>query len=438
MSLASSVRNTIFGKGAMTGLFTSKLAKASGLMFISTIAGGVLGYVFQVLMGRLLSIADYGLFVTFMALLAVIGVPFSALGMIMTRKASAYRAKNQPERIAGIFWWVSKRLLWVAIVVTLCALPFSPLMRDYFRLDSLVPIWIFLFIIFFSFFSTVNPAILQAQQNFRWLAASGMSIPGFRIILCAALVFAGFKLNGALMGVALALAITWLITFLPLRHAVALPAGARQAGRYLSFKSAIPVLIASLAFTVMTQLDMVLVNHYFDPQQAGIYAAASILGKAVMYLPGAIVIAMFPMVAENDSREQSSAHLFFNALALTVGLSGAGALFYFFFADGIMSLLYGQKYQPAAELLRYYGFALLPMALVMVAEYFLIAKGRVIFAYVMMFVIPFVLLAAQAYHGRLMDMVYILGACGWGLALVGFGVIGIQYWQGGRPGRVRT
>ncbi len=438
MSLVSSMRNTILGKGAMAGLFTSKLARASGLMFVSTLAGGVLGYAFQVFMGRMLSIADYGLFVTFMALLAVIGVPFSALSMIVTRKASAYRAKNQSERIAGIFWWVNKRLLWAAIVVTLCALPFSPLMRDYFRLDSLVPIWIFLFIIFFLFFSTVNPAILQAQQNFRWLAASGMAIPGFRIILCAALVLAGFKLNGALMGVALALAITWLITFLPLRHAVALPTGTRQAGRHLSFKSAIPVLIASLAFTVMTQIDMVLVNHYFDPQQAGIYAAASILGKAVMYLPGAIVMAMFPMVAENDSRKQSSVHLLFNALALTVGLSTAGALFYFFFADGIMSLLYGQKYQPAAELLRYYGFAMLPMALVMVAEYFLIAKGRVIFAYVMMFVIPFVLLAAQAHHGRLMDMVYILGACGWGLALVGFGVIGIQYWQGGRPGRVRT
>lgn len=438
MSLASSVRNTIFGKGTVARIFTSKLARASGLMFVSTLAGGVLGYAFQVFMGRMLSIADYGLFVTFMALLAVIGVPFSALSMIVTRKASAYRAKNQPERIAGIFWWVNKRLLWAAIVVTLCALPFSPLMRDYFRLDSLVPIWIFLFIIFFLFFSTVNPAILQAQQNFRWLAASGMASPSFRIIFCVVLVFVGFKLNGALMGVALAVAVTWLITFIPLRHTVALTTGARQAGGHLSFKSAIPVLIASLAFTMMTQLDMVLVNHYFDPQQAGIYAAASILGKAVMYLPGAIVIAMFPMVAENDSRELSSAHLFFNALALTAGLSGAGALFYFLFADGIMPLLYGQKYQPAAELLRYYGFVMLPMALVMVAEYFLIAKGRVIFAYVMMLAIPFVLLAADTYHDRLIDMVYILGACGWGLALVGFGVIGMQYRRGIRLGRSRA
>jgi O-antigen/teichoic acid export membrane protein len=438
MACASTLRNTLLSKGAIAGLFTSRLARASGLMFASGLAGGLLGYAFQVLMGRLLSIADYGLFATFMALLTVIAVPFSALSMIVTRKVSAYRAKNQPERIAGIFWWVNKRLFWAAIVVTLGALPFSPLMRDYFRLDSLVSVWIFLFVIFFSFFSAVNPAILQGQQNFRWLAASGMASPSFRIIFCVVLVLAGFKLNGALMGVVFALAVSWLVTFLPLRRTVVSPAGSGSAGGHLSFKSTIPVLIANLAFTIMTQLDMVLVNHYFDSGEVGIYAAASVLGKAVMYLPGAIAIAMFPMVAENDSREQSSAHLFFNALALTAGLSTAGAMFYFLFADWIVPLLYGQKYQSAAELLRYYGFAMLPMTLVLVAEYFLIAKGRVIFAYVMMLAIPFVLLAAQTYHSRLMDMVYILGACGWGLALAGFSVIGLQYWRGRKLGRPRA
>lgn len=438
MSLSSPVRNTIFGKNAVTGLFTSKLAKASGLMFASTVVGGALGYVFQVLMGRLLSIAEYGLFVTLMALFAVIGVPLSTLSMVVARKASEYRAKKQPERIAAMFWWVNKRVLWTGVAVILCVLPFAPIVRDYFRLDSLIPVWIFLLMAFAVLFGPVNSALLQAQQNFRWLAVYSVAGHGFRIFFCVALVLAGFKLNGALMGMVLALAATWLVTFHPLRESVTLLAGSGRAGGHLSFKSAIPVLIANLAFVVMTQIDIVLVNYYFDSYQAGLYAAASILGKAVMYLPGAIVIAMFPMVAENDSREQGSAHLFFNALALMAGLSMAGALFYFLFADWIMSLLYGQNYQPAAELLKYYGVAMLPMTLVMVAEYFLIAKGRVIFAYVMMLAIPFVLLAANTYHDRLIDMVYILGACGWGLALVGFGVIGMQYRRGIRLGRSRA
>ncbi|MHB9118252.1 MAG: oligosaccharide flippase family protein [Burkholderiales bacterium] len=412
-----------------TGLLTGKLARASGLMFVSTVGGGILGYVFQILMGRMLSVPDYGLFITLMALLAVVGVPLGTLSMVVSRRASGYRAKNQPERMAAMFWWVNRRMLWVALAVVLCTLPLTPWLRDSFHLLSIVPVWIFLLIAFTVLFGPVNIAFLQAQQNFRWLTINGLAVHGFKILFCGVLVYAGLNLNGALMGIVLASLAAWLLTYWPLRHSVTLPAGTTVAGGHLSFRGVIPVLIANLSFAVMTQLDIILVNHYYNTHQAGVYAAAAILGKAVMYLPGAIAIAMFPMVAENESRALGSAHLFFNAMALTAGLSGAGALFYFLFADNIMTLFYGQKYQGAAELLKLYGFAMLPMTLVMVAEHFLIAKGRVIFAYVMMFGIPFVLLAAQTYHDHLIDMVYILAACGWGLALVGFAVIGTQYWQ---------
>lgn len=414
----------------LKGLLISKLARASGLMFVSVIMGGILGYAFQILMGRMLSVSDYGLFITMMALLQVVGVPLGTLSMVVSRKASDYLAKNQIGRVADMFWWVNRRVFWAGLAVALCTLPFIPWLRDYFHLESIVPVWIFLLVAFMLLFGPINMAILQAQQNFRWLAIYLLGTHSFKILFCGSLVYAGFKLNGALMGMVLASLVIWLLTCRPLLHLIALPIGTTVVGGHLSFWGAIPVLVANLSFVVMTQLDIILVNHFYNPRQAGVYAAAAILGKAVMHLPGAIVIAMFPMVAENDSRAQGSAHLFFNAMIFTASLCGAGALFYFLFADDIMVLFYGQKYQGAAELLRLYGLAMLPMALVMVAEHFLIAKGRVIFAYVMILGIPFVLLAAQTYHDRLIDMVYILTACGWGLALVGFGVIGAQYWRG--------
>jgi len=142
------------------------------------------------------------------------------------------------------------------------------------------------------------------------------------------------------------------------------------------------------------------------------------------------------MVAENEARQRSSAHLFLNALMLTAVLSGTGAVFYFLYADWIMPLLYGDRYAGASGVLKYYGFAMLPMALVMVAEHFLIAKGRVIFAYIMMLSVPFVLLAAHEFHNSLTDIVYILAACGWGLLLLGFAAIGAQYYFSIQRGRV--
>ena len=48
--------------------------------------------------------------------------------------------------------------------------------------------------------------------------------------------------------------------------------------------SILPVIVANISFAIMTQADMVLVNYHFSSEIAGEYAAASILGKAVLYL----------------------------------------------------------------------------------------------------------------------------------------------------------
>ena len=173
-------------------LFTGKLARASGLMFVATVGGGLLGYVFQVLMGRMLSVADYGLFIAMMALLVLVAVPLSTLTMLVSRRASEYRAKQQPEKVAAIFWWVNRLVLWSALALLLLALPFSAYIRDYAHLDSLVPVWVFLLVAVAMLFGPVNIAFLQAQQNFRWIAFVSVGLHGFKILFCVILVFAGF------------------------------------------------------------------------------------------------------------------------------------------------------------------------------------------------------------------------------------------------------
>jgi hypothetical protein len=44
------------------GLFDGRLVRASLSLLAGTVAGGMMGYVFQVVMGRMLSPLEYGLF----------------------------------------------------------------------------------------------------------------------------------------------------------------------------------------------------------------------------------------------------------------------------------------------------------------------------------------------------------------------------------------
>ena len=405
------------------GLFFGELARASAWLFAGSIGGGILGYMFQVLMGRMLSTKEYGLFSAMMALLAVLTAPLGTLMMVVSRKVSEYRARHDTGSIAHFYYSINIRSAVVnALFLAVCLL-FAPQIQFYLKVPNIITVYLLGVLLFSAFLPAVNNAFLQGLQNFYWLSASGLLSVLLKIIFSVALVWLGYGLAGAMGGVALTALVMWLITYSLLHRPLVRGRGKPYQTARLSFKSVLPVFIANVAFAAMTQLDMVQVNYYFPAHEAGLYAAASILGKAVMYLPGGIATALFPMVAENHARDEASAHLLLQAVGLTALLCGAGAVFYFFFGEGIITFLYGGGYQGAGEVLKFFGFAILPMALVMVAENFLIAKGRVLFAYLFVIIAPLQLAAIYFYHESLQMVVAVVGASGLLLALLGYGLL---------------
>lgn len=392
-------------------------------MFAGTIAGGILGYVYQVLMGRMMSTAEYGVFSAIMALYAIFSAPLATLLMVVARRVSEYRVRDDFGSLARFY----RSTTLFTTVLGLCAaavcLAFAPQLQVYLRASTPMPIYLFALLLMCSFFPILNDGFLQGLQNFKWLSTSTVIRVLLRIAFSVLLLWLGHGVSGAIVGTILASLAGWIVTFRPLMQPLATGRGRPQGSERLAIKPVVPVLIANTAFAAMTQLDMVLVNYYFAAHDAGIYAAASVLGKAVMYLPSGIAMALFPMVAENHARSQSSSQLFMQAVALTALLCLAGASVYLLLGDWLISVLYGAKYAGAGAVLRYFGFAILPMALVLVAEYFLIAKGRVLFAYLFVGMAPLQVLAIHLWHDSLQTVMMIVGISGAALATAGYAML---------------
>jgi O-antigen/teichoic acid export membrane protein len=143
----------------------------------------------------------------------------------------------------------------------------------------------------------------------------------------------------------------WFLSYIPIRkfiHTIHVDATVRD---HIAYSQVFPVFLANLAFAVLTQADIILVNRYFTARDAGIYAAAAILGKAVMYIPGAIVLALFPMVSEHTALNRSSRHLLIKAFLLTLSISGFCSLVLFLFPDVIVRIMYGTRYLESSKIL---------------------------------------------------------------------------------------
>lgn len=415
-------------KLGIINLLRGQLVRVSSFMFIASLTSGLLGYVYQIIISTLLNPADFGLVSAFMALMSLLIVPLGAYNMILTRGFSAHHATGIKDGLLFQFKRAWRDVAVAAVVVVFCFKPFYGVVAEYLGSPSQTYVIIFTLMVSVVILTVPNAALLQATQNFAWVAANGIIGQLGKLIIGFFLILAGWSVNGVLSSIIATTFITLLINALVVRkyfngvqaHEVRLSTSTEN------FKTIFPVLIANIAFAALSQLDLILVKANFVADVAGAFAVAAVFGKAVMYLPGAIVVALYPMVAENEANHKSSIGLLFHGLVITFALSSAGGIFYYFISDFLIVTIYGQKYPESIEILRYYSLAMIPMAIVMVMEYFLMAKRRVLFAYLMLLVVPVEVMLIELFHQTLMQVVYVMTVCGWMLVGVGFMIL---LWQ---------
>lgn len=403
--------------------------RASLGLTIASLLIGILGYLYQVLMGRMLQPAEFALFSAFMAFYAVIGSPLGAINMILSRQASTLSATGQRENLKIFYIDSHKNILACTFILIVVMLLANSWLRDYLKADSFDQILILIALIGASPILTINTAFLQGLQIFWTISISAILGVVFKIGISSVLVYFGYGVDGALIGVLLSIALIWLLGTFSLRININKISESGYVGcvREVSIRTIYPVMLANIGFIAMTQSDIVFVNYFFEPDVAGTYAAASVFGKAVLYLPGGILMALFPMVSEKHAKNQSSARLMFHAITVTLIICGSAALVYFFFSEEIIGVAYAGKYIEAARILKWYGFAILPMAFVMIAEHFLIAKGRVLFCWIFALILPLEFFAIFHWHQDLLTVLMVMGFFGLLMASLGYGILAKEW-----------
>ncbi|MBI3392742.1 MAG: oligosaccharide flippase family protein, partial [Nitrospirae bacterium] len=279
----------------------------------------------------------------------------------------------------------------------------------------------------------VNLGVFQGLQSF---AAFGILLGLSGVLRLAAgivLVSIGAGLLGALgasvVSSALILAGSLALLASRLRNsgAARTKAPPLPAGR---LRSVVPVAAGMLLFSILTNLDMILVKHFFGPEEAGRYAGAAILGRALLYLPTAIAMALYPMVAEAETLQGDSRVILRRGLRLTAFLTAAALVPYVLFPDLLLRILLGPAFVSAAPLVRLFGLAMAPFTLVFVLLNFQLARRRAAF------LVPFVLaclvefgLITLFFHQRMEHVLMVVA--GVGAVLLSWALVGTA--AGDRP-----
>lgn len=356
----------------------SQLLRASFLLTGLSVATGILGYAFQVIMGRLLAPEHFTVFSAMMSLGMVCSSPLAAMVMVLARRVASLRAADDLHAVRTLYQRSNTR---IALGITVFAVVVFLLLRPaqiYLRAPDALSLWLFWGCVSLLAFFLANSGFLQGLQCFAWLGGLGVFAVVTKVVACVAMIqWLGWSLHGALGGVLVStLVSSWAGALVIRRQLPTVGDGTSGVRGRVNLRSVVPVIVANVAFAAMTQLDVVLVNHYFSHEVASQYAAAAILGKAILYLPGGIVSALFPMVAEDQAKSRSSMAILRQSVMTTLLLCGAAAFFYALWGPWLVSTLYGGRFPKAGNLLALYGVAMVPITFVLIAKHFMIARGQ--------------------------------------------------------------
>jgi O-antigen/teichoic acid export membrane protein len=339
-----------------------------------TISAGLLGVAFQILMTHRLHPADYGSVLAVLSLLTLMGLPASALTLLMARERSRDQAQGRREKSDALLGLGNRWLLLLGVVLAgSVALGSGPLAR-YFNL----PIELLLGASIGIPFALPLPLLMgELQGAQRFPALSLLVIGQATLKLGGALAFGSvWGAFGVLLGISAASALIYGVAILAVHPKAGVGLRRLDWPRLLAYLGI--VLPSTLAIAVLFSADVLVVKHLFSARLAGQYAAVSAFAKAIFWAASGVAGVLFPKIVYRETRGRSGLPLVLASVLVTVVGGVVGLAILSIWASTMLGIFAGSAYTPGAAYLPLYtlGMTLLGAVVVLVATQQSRGNGR--------------------------------------------------------------
>jgi O-antigen/teichoic acid export membrane protein len=357
-------------------LRASAIVKQSLLVFTAGMVVNICGFIAHAIASRQLGVTEYGGLYALINAALIASLPAAFVAPVVAQLAAEFRAlhddghlRGLTDSIAGGFAKLGALYL---IVATIGAVPFAHFLH--------VPVWSVPFVGLLAgvtLFVNALRAIAQGTQDFVGYGFSNAAEGIAKVIGISLLIGLGLRLGGGIAGFALgpACALIYLGMRLKRRYAVSEPRAVRYDWQRI-LNAGAGAAAATIAIALMGSADVILVKHYFAPHEAGLYAAASLGGKMLLYLVGFVPTVLLPQAADRHARGARTREVLAGSLTMLVTVALCGIFVFYFFGLDVLHALVGHAYDAAAPLLVRYGLAMVLLALTNSLTYYGIATHR--------------------------------------------------------------
>ncbi len=341
----------------------SEFARHGVLVFVSTTMANLFGYAFHFALSRKLGVETYGALSALLGGLVVFSVPVGVITTVVVKYSAEFHATGNAGLIRAL---VRRTALYVGAVAFFAALlgfALSGTFAAYLHLTDRGAVMLVVLIWSLSLLLPSLRGVLQGTEDFRAFAISIVLEAGIKTLLAVGFAYAGFGLEGVMLGwlIGSALALAYTIGVLAVRY--------RDVAReplYLDLRRLLTtsggVAVGTLCLTSLGFTDVVVVKHFFAPHEAGLYGIASLAGKMLFWLVSFVPTIVLPRATSAAASGRNPLPVLVQAVAVVAVMSGSGLFIFSAFPSLVVGALAGKSFAAAAPLVFPYGVATVLLA----------------------------------------------------------------------------
>ncbi|PSH04857.1 MAG: hypothetical protein CXZ00_05695 [Acidobacteria bacterium] len=378
-------------------VFTGSVVMLSGSVLVSLANFG-----FNIGIARLLGPEDFSQAAAAVTLLMLASCIHLACQLVTAKLIAKSPA---PRERAAVYQHLMRRAWLVGFVLSALGIGSSRWVAVYLRMPSPVLIVLLGLGMLFYIPLGVRRGGMQGTCQFLRLSLNLSCEAVVKLVMAMVLVLSGAGVPGAVGAISLSVFAAFL-----------LPAGDRELRQTttrclpISFEESIQAIIFFVGQVIINNADILMVKHYFSPNDAGIYAAISLVGRLLYFATWSVTSAMFPVsagsAAESDSRRVLAVPLLFVA-----GLSTIFVLFLASFPGLVLRTLFGSGFhRPGAgveELLAMNAVATGVYAICVVLITYEMSRRIANAGWVQLVASLLIIVSIGAFHSTLMQVIMV-------------------------------
>lgn len=341
----------------------------------------IINYVLQIMYSRNFSVENFGIFNAVNALTLYYTFFASPLANKIIMEVSTF--SDNTEKLKAFLYFCRRNLFTCICFLSIPSVMLMIGMGIYGDLPILFILSIVVICLLGNWY-IIFQGFLQGLHLFYRLAFITFLLPIIRFTITCILFYFGLGINAVFIFTVFFQIITCILYYVFLPKPIKIKStsciiSVKEFSTKTFYKNFIRYILQTgiiyLLFYFMMQSDTLLIKFFFSDYDTGIYSSASVFGKAIVFLSGAVTLVLFPHVAKNTADNKSSLPILLKGIFLNLLIAGSGTLVLFIFPQ-MLIMFFGEKYQEAIPIIKYIGAAFLPLSMLNILFTFYLAKKR--------------------------------------------------------------